>query len=164
MFNRQIYCNFEGAMIPKWSDTPLTQCPHNPSHSVVLSSESITQAARITSHLTIPFSTSSTTYTTVVQFAYQGTGYYSNDNTSPKYLKIFASIPSGTFDLRIIDPNSNVLWSSTGNSNSTVQAIIADFDLIAVPGDETILIIQTKTSGSTVTIQNAILYSRMIPE
>ena len=151
-------------MVPKWSDTPLTQCPNNSGHSVVLDSEIIIQGARFTHHITQLFSTSSTSYVNVAKYVYQGTDYYDNDRVAYKYMKIRSSVVAGTYDLRLLDASSNVMWSSLGNTGSAEQIITFDFDTITPPTTEQLLTLQAKTSGSAVTIADVSLYSATLLE
>ncbi len=164
MYQWQIYCNPEGIMVPKWSDTILTQCPNNPAHSVVLNSAAIIQSARFTQKISSLFTTSSTSYVNVGKFVFQGTNYYNNDHVPVKYIKIRASIPSGSYDLRLIDPSSTVLWSSTGITGTSDVTTTIDFDTFTNPTNEVLLTLQTKTSGSTVTISDVSIYAAMSPE
>ena len=164
MYQRAIYCNFEDAMVSKWSTAELTTCPNDAGHSVNLESTIIENVARLTLHLGSGFSTSSTSYVDVSKFIYQGSDYYAIDDVPPKYLKIRASVVAGTYDLRVIDSGSNTLWSSTGNSGSSEQVITMDFDTISVPSSEAVLTLQVKTSGSAVTINNSSVFSAFVDE
>lgn len=162
MYNREIYCNFETIMVSKWSDTPLTQCPHNAAHSVVLESDSIIEVARLTDQLATLFATSSTGYIDITKFVYQGTDFYDNDRVNPKYVKIWASISFGTYDFQLLDQDSNVLWNSTGNTGA--QIITIDFDLISKPTLQNLLNLQVRTSGGTVNIANVSMFQAIAPE
>jgi hypothetical protein len=164
MYYQQIYCNTEGTMVPAWSTPTLTTCPHNAGHSVVAGSVTIIQAARLASHLKDSFSTSSTSYVNVTKFVYQGNDYYTNDSVTPKYLKVTASVSAGNYSLQLIDPSSTVLWGATGYTNTTDQTISIDFDTLTTPSAETVLTLQAKTSGTTLTVGNVSIYDRLVPQ
>jgi len=146
-------------MVPAWSDADLTECPNDILHSVNLNSTSVIRVARYVNTIADLFTTNSTSFVDVDNFLYQGTDYYLNDDVLPKYLKIRASILSGTYDLQLIDELSTVLWSSIGNSNTTEQVILLDFDTISVPSSESILTLQVQTSGATCSITNVSLFA-----
>lgn len=164
MYYQQIYCNFEGTMVSAWSTPLLTTCPNNAGHSVAPGSTTILNGARLSAHLKDSISTSSTTYTNLCKFLYQGTDYYSNDTASPKYLKVTASVSAGSYDLQLIDASSNVLWGVTGYNNTTDQTITIDFDTLSLPSSETLLALQGKTTGSTLSVGNVSLLSRLVPQ
>jgi len=99
-------------MVIAWSDTELTTCPNDPTHSVAVGSESIIQVARFTHHIKDLFTTASTSYVPVCKFIYQGTDYYANDDVPFKYMKIRAHSNAGTYNLQLLNQTGGVLWTS----------------------------------------------------
>lgn len=165
MYHHQSYCDYEQTMVTEWRGiTAMSLCPNNPSHNLAENSDTIIKVARFSANVAENFSTSSTSYVSAGNFPYQGTDFYGNDTTYPKYLKVTASVSVGTFYLRLIDINNNVLWSPTGYTGSSNQTIIFDFGTITPPTGEILLILQTKTTGGTVTITNSSVFAEATPQ
>lgn len=163
-FHWSIYCITEENNVLTWSDTEPTTCPNNASHTVQDGSQTIIEVARGINTVLSNQTTASSSNTTLGCFAYQGTTFYDIDNAQPKYLKISAFVDFGSYTIRVIDQASNVLFSSTGNTNTSLSVISFDFDTVSVPTASTVYDIQASTSGGTVTLKEATLYYAMVQE
>lgn len=165
MFLREIYCNYEAATVSKWNDTELTQCPNDPSHQVQNGSETIVQVARLTQNLKDFFTTSSSSYTSICKFVYQGTNFYTVDAIAPKYLKIRAFVNTGSYNLKLSNNFGTQLWVSSNLSNTTIQTTTIDFDTFSNDSIEGIYTLEVRcNSGATCSIINVSLFSPCVPE
>jgi hypothetical protein len=165
MFLREIYCNYESATISKWSDTELTQCPNNVAHSVQAGSETIVEVARLTHNLKDSFSTSSGSYTTVTRFVYQGTNFYDIDAISPKYLKVRASVNTGSYNLKLSNGAGTQLYVSGNLTNTTIQTTTIDFGTFTNDANESLYLLEVKcNSGATCNVFNVAIYGSFVPE
>ena len=165
MYQRQIYCNTEDSMVSKWDDNTLTSCPNDSEHSIASGSESIIQVARFTHHLKDNFSTSNTSYVPVTKFVFQGTNYYSNDAVNFKYLKIRSYSDVGTYNIRLLDPASNQIWTSGSLSNHTETVTTVDFDTLSLSSSEILYSLEAHgNSGSVCYISDVSIYSAFVAE
>ena len=160
------YCVNESAPVEQWTNAELTVCPNDGGHTLQVDSATVDLIAQPYLDLTTVTSITSSSYVFLANFQYQGSDFFDPvtgvDSNSPKYLKVVSRIVGGTYDLRLVDQNSNVLKEFTGLSNTSNGYTVFDFDDLtgALPTGQDLLSVECKTSGLSVTPVSAVVYRR----
>lgn len=160
------YCIDEGQVVSAWLNGPMVSCPNDGGHTLQAGSATGDLVAEQSLDLSVVNSITSLSYVPVSYMQYQGSDFFAPDtgfsSNSPKYIKVSSKIVGGSYDLRLVDQDGNVLKEFTGLTNTTNDYTVFDFDNLtgALPVAQNLLSVEARTSGLLMSVVSAVLYRR----
>ena len=146
--------------LSRWLNAPPTVCPNDNSHVVNHDSVNIEEMARATTPGATILRCDYRDFYPVYSYVTQGTYFFITAKSLPIYVKIVASVESGTYQFRMRDSISGlVYYTSPELSNTTPQFYTMTIsDISNPPMGETCVDVEIRSSESVVTVRGCVSY------